>query len=81
MTWTDTTDPSDSWTGVSDPTYRHTYGVEYGTSSRIRLGDNVRIGGGWESESDPTTTGSDVTDPSDTWSDASGDPSDTWSDD
>jgi len=60
--WTDTTDPGDSWSDDSHKSYRHTYGAEYGETTRIRLGDNVRIGGssiGW----------ADTTDPSDSWTD------------
>lgn len=60
MTWTDVTDASDTWADTTDPSYRHTYGIEFGTSSRITLGDNVRYGGGY----------SPVTDPSGSWSDA-----------
>ena len=60
MTWQDTTDSSDSWSDVADVAHRHTYGVEYGTSSRITLGDNVRIGGGWNPSSDPSNTWSDT---------------------
>ncbi len=66
MIWIDTTDPIDSWTGVSDPPHRHTYGAEYGRTTRVVFGDNVRYGGsGFDDVTDPSDTWSDVTDPSD----------------
>jgi len=45
MTWTDSTDPSDTWAGVADPSFRHLCGNERNKTTRILLGDNVRIGG------------------------------------
>ena len=75
MAWADLTDPTTDWSDTSHPEYRHTIGAEYGKTTRIRLGDHIRIGGlGWNTASDPTTTGADITDPSTSWSDASGDP-------
>ena len=80
MSWTDATDPSDTWSDTSgDAAQRHTYGAEYGKTTRIVYGDNVRFGGGYDPVSDPATTGSDATDPSNSWSDAN-DPSNSWSD-
>lgn len=65
MTWTDTTDPSSTWSDVSGPPYRHTYGAEYSKTTRIRFGDNVRIGGmGFENVDDPSDSWTDATDPS-----------------
>jgi len=61
MTWTDSTDPSSTWTDESGPPFRHTYGAEYGKNTRILFGDYVRIGGGMRS--------TDITDPEDTWTD------------
>jgi len=62
--WSDATDPSDTWSDTAHPTYRHAIGHEYGETTRILIGDNLRIGGlGWNTASDPTTTGTDVTDP------------------
>lgn len=61
--WNDVADPSDSWSNVSDPGDRHTYGEDVATGSRIRLGDNVKYGGSgeaWSDESDPSDTWSDV---------------------
>jgi len=83
MTWTDSTDPSSTWTDDTDVTgasLRHTYGHEYGETTRILMGDHVKIGGlVFSPVSDPTTTKTDVTDPTDTWSDTD-DPSSSWSD-
>lgn len=42
--WQGITRTSLSWVG-SDTDGRHTLGQEYNTTTRIRLGDNVRIGG------------------------------------
>lgn len=81
-TWSDVTDPSGTWSDASgDPPHRHTYGMEYGKTTRVVYGDNLRFGGlGFDDASgDPTTSGTDVTDPSNTWSDTI-DPSDTWTD-
>ena len=54
------------WTDTTDPPYRHTYGAEYGKTTRVVFGDNVRFGGGiFEDVTDPSDAWSDVTDPSD----------------
>ena len=58
MAWVNTTDPSDSWSDTTDPSVRHTYGAKFG-GTRIRFGENVQYGGGWESISKPSNTWTD----------------------
>ena len=71
MSWTDTTDITSR---------RHTYGHEYGKTTRIVFGDHVRYGGmSYYTITDPADTYSDADDPSSSYSDAN-DPSSSYSD-
>lgn len=65
MIWIDETDPSNTYTNVADPSFRHLLGNERNKTTRIVLGDYVRIGGLAKSDaSDPSSSWSDVSDPS-----------------